>query len=517
MHLSLYRKYRPKSFSDVVGQEHITKILQKEVEGGRVHHAYIFTGSRGTGKTTCAKILAKAINCENSQNGNPCLSCDICADIENGSVLDIVEIDAASNTGVDNIRDLKEEAMFTPARGKYRVFIIDEVHMLSSNAFNALLKILEEPPKHVVFILATTEVDEVLPTVLSRCQRFDFKRITGEKIAERLKFVANQEGFKISDDAAMLIAKISDGALRDALSILEQCSVYSNDITAETVAAAAGIAGREYITKVLGFVKNGELGPCLEVLSELYSGGKNLVNFIEELAVAFRDVMVLKCSGGNEELLNCMPDEVPFYKEYAATVSMDWCLEKLSVLKNGIDGVGKSFNDRVFSELMLVRLCKGAGVFEEKVPEAVKETKPAPKKVLEAKPEKKEEVKEEIKEEPKEEKREEPQKTAPMSFDKWNEVLINLSGKSPMLSSILSGSEAKCDSESVYVIPENEFFHTVIRKDNNAALLSAAIEEVSGKQYKLKVAAVKAKTKISPLEELARRAEEEGIKVNRED
>lgn len=515
MHLSLYRKYRPKTFSDVVGQEHITGILQKEVASGRVHHAYIFTGSRGTGKTTCAKILAKAINCESHDNGNPCLSCSICEDIDNGSVLDIVEIDAASNTGVDNIRDLKEEAMFTPARGKYRVFIIDEVHMLSSNAFNALLKILEEPPKHVVFILATTEVDEVLPTVLSRCQRFDFKRITGEKIAERLKYVADKEGFKISDDAARLIAKISDGALRDGLSILEQCSVYSADITSETVALAAGIAGREYITRVLEYIKGGDLGACLNVLAELYSGGKNLVNFIEEVAVAMRDVMVLKCSEGNEELLNCMPDEVPFYKDFAASVSMEWCLNKLAVLKDGIDGVGKSFNDRVFAELMLVRLCKGTDVFEIKRAEAPAETVkpvPAPKKA-----EEKKEKAPEIIEEPKAEVKEEPKKSEPEAFTKWNDVLISLGAKSPMLSNILAGSEAKCDGEAVYVIPENEFFHTMIRKDNNAALLLSSIQEVSGKQYKLKVAAVKVKTKVSPLEELAKRAEEEGIKVIRED
>ena len=215
MYRAFYRKYRPSTFTDVVGQEHITKTLENAVKTGKTSHAYLFTGSRGTGKTSCAKILAKAVNCTDSHDGNPCNNCDICKGIDSGAILDIIEIDAASNNGVDNIRDLREEANFTPANAKYRVYIIDEVHMLSIGAFNALLKTLEEPPAHVIFILATTEVHKLPSTILSRCQRFDFKRIPPEAIAERLKEVSAKENLQISDDGAMLIARIADGAMRD--------------------------------------------------------------------------------------------------------------------------------------------------------------------------------------------------------------------------------------------------------------------------------------------------------------
>ena len=221
MHIALYRKYRPAFFADVVGQEHITHTLQSEVAAGNPAHAYLFTGSRGTGKTTCAKILAKALNCKDPRNGDPCGECEVCRGIDDGSVLDVLEIDAASNNGVDNIRDLRDEANFTPAVGRYRVYIIDEAHMLSPGAFNALLKIMEEPPAHVVFILATTEVHKIPATILSRCQRFDFYRIPREAIASRLEYIAGQEGFTVTREAAELIAGLSDGALRDAISLLD--------------------------------------------------------------------------------------------------------------------------------------------------------------------------------------------------------------------------------------------------------------------------------------------------------
>ena len=255
MYQVLYRKYRPKVFSDVVGQSHITSTLKNEVETGKLSHAYLFTGSRGTGKTTCAKILAKAVNCLNPINGNPCCECEICKGIESGAILDVVEIDAASNNGVDNIRDIRDESAFAPASCKYRVYIIDEVHMLSIGAFNALLKTLEEPPAHVKFILATTEVHKIPATILSRCQRFDFKRVDSESMVSRMRFIANEEGFTLDEEAALLIAKIADGGMRDALSVLDQCVSREKHITTETVCSVAGLTGRQHLFDLADAVK----------------------------------------------------------------------------------------------------------------------------------------------------------------------------------------------------------------------------------------------------------------------
>ena len=250
MYQALYRKWRPKTFDDGVGQEDITATLKNEVAAGKFSHAYLFTGSRGTGKTTCSKIVAKAVNCERPVDGNPCNECAACRGIDDGSVLDVVEIDAASNNGVDNIRQLREEAYFLPSVVKYRVYILDECHMLSQGAVNALLKILEEPPEHVVFILATTEIHKVLPTILSRCQRFDFHRIRSRVIADRLLYIAEQESFSLADDAALLIARLSDGGMRDALSLLDLCASFGTDITVQAVTQAAGLAGQSHLFEI---------------------------------------------------------------------------------------------------------------------------------------------------------------------------------------------------------------------------------------------------------------------------
>ncbi|MEE1053807.1 MAG: DNA polymerase III subunit gamma/tau, partial [Acutalibacteraceae bacterium] len=252
---ALYRKYRPTKFSDVVGQDHITKTLKNELDSGKIVHAYLFTGTRGTGKTTCAKILAKAINCLNSKGGDPCGECEICRMIANDEITDIVEMDAASNNGVDDIRELREQVNFAPATAKYRVYIIDEVHMLSGAAFNALLKTLEEPPEHVVFILATTEVHKLPATILSRCQRFDFRRIDSAEIVGRLKYVAENEGLNLTDDAATLIASAADGGMRDALSILDLCASTGSDITEDTVSNVCSMAGNDYLIKMTDLIK----------------------------------------------------------------------------------------------------------------------------------------------------------------------------------------------------------------------------------------------------------------------
>ena len=295
MYQALYRKWRPQSFSDVVGQEAICDTLTRQIETGHTSHAYLFSGSRGTGKTTCAKILSKAINCENPFHGNPCNKCPSCLGISNGDILDIVEIDAASNNGVDYVRDLREEAIYSPANVKKRVYIIDEVHMFSNPAFNALLKIMEEPPEHVVFILATTELHKVPATVASRCQRFVFKRIPLSAIAERLIFIAKNEGATLDADAAEYIAGLSDGAMRDALSLLDQCiSMGNHSVTCQTVEDVVGLAGRKQTFDLAEAIAKRETGRALSLLNEIYTGGKSINSVLSELAEIFRDVLISK-------------------------------------------------------------------------------------------------------------------------------------------------------------------------------------------------------------------------------
>ncbi|MBR2100593.1 MAG: DNA polymerase III subunit gamma/tau, partial [Eubacterium sp.] len=301
MYQVLYRKYRPRIFADVYGQEHVTSTLQNEIQQGRISHAYLFTGSRGTGKTTCAKILAKAVNCENAQNGEPCNECEVCKGLDNGSIYDVVEIDAASNNGVDNIRDLREEANYTPTRGKYRVYIIDEVHMLSTGAFNALLKTLEEPPAHVIFILATTEVHKLPATILSRCQRFDFKRIQPETMAKRLHQVAELEGIELENDAAILIARIADGALRDGLSILDQCASRSKKVTSELVSIVAGLAGKEALFKLSECISAKQINEAINIIADLYQYSFDMERLCVEMINHFRNYLIVKTVNKSRE------------------------------------------------------------------------------------------------------------------------------------------------------------------------------------------------------------------------
>ncbi|MBE6815886.1 MAG: DNA polymerase III subunit gamma/tau [Ruminococcaceae bacterium] len=357
MHKALYRKWRPQVFSDVSGQSHITETLMHEVEVGRLSHAYLFTGSRGTGKTTCAKILSKAVNCLNPQNGNPCNECEVCRGIDDGSILDVTEIDAASNNGVDNIRDLREEANFTPAVAKYRVYIIDEVHMLSTGAFNALLKTLEEPPSHVLFILATTEVHMLPATILSRCQRFDFRRIPPEDIAKRLLLVAEKENLNLAEDAAMLIARIADGALRDALSILDQCASFSEEITLNIVSKAAGLLGRDYLFEISDAIKNQDSSAVLSIIDRLHASSCDMERLINELVNHFRNVMITKTTKNPEEFIVCTPDEINRYKEYASSVTYGTILYIMETLTTESAQLKYSAHQRAKVETMLIRLC----------------------------------------------------------------------------------------------------------------------------------------------------------------
>lgn len=357
MYQVLYRKYRPKVFSDVYGQEHVTRTLLNEIKENRVSHAYLFTGSRGTGKTTCAKILAKAVNCENSQDGEPCGECEVCRGIDSGSLFDVVEIDAASNNSVNDIRDLREEVNYTPTRCKYRVYIIDEVHMLSPGAFNALLKTLEEPPAHVIFILATTEVHKLPATILSRCQRFDFKRIKPEIMSLRLKEVADKEGISIDDDATMLISRIADGGLRDGLSILDQCAGKSKKVTSSVVSDAAGLAGTEALYDLSDAVFSKNSAKALDTIASLYNGSYDMERLCSEMISHFRNFLLVKTVKNNRELIVCTDDEFDIIKDNASKFTLESIIYSLDLMQNTLAVIKSGANARIEMEMTFVKLC----------------------------------------------------------------------------------------------------------------------------------------------------------------
>ncbi len=356
MYHALYRKWRPLTFDDVVSQPHITTTLKNQIQSNKIAHAYLFTGSRGTGKTTCARIFAKAVNCANSSGGNPCLKCEICRCADNESLTDIIEIDAASNTGVDDIRALKESAEYLPEQCRYKVYIIDEVHMLSINAFNALLKIMEEPPQHVIFILATTEVHKVPATIISRCQRFDFRRIRTEDIVSRLEFIAYQEGIKLDNDAATLIAKISDGGMRDALSLLDQCIAYSDIVDLKTVSDAAGIAGRDYLFNILDGIFSSDITGIMKTVSSLYDMAKDMTRLCNELLEQMRNLMLIKAVPGNDMVM-CLPDEYKRLEAIAEQTDMINILDKIEILSECNENLTKATSKRIEFEMCMVKLC----------------------------------------------------------------------------------------------------------------------------------------------------------------
>ena len=357
MYQALYRKWRPKTFSDVVGQEHVTETLQRQVAEGRLSHAYLFTGTRGTGKTTCAKILAKAVNCEHPENGNPCNKCQSCLGIESGGFLDVMELDAASNNGVDHVRALRDEAIYSPAQVKKRVYIIDEVHMLSIAAFNALLKILEEPPEHLMFILATTELHKVPATILSRCQRFAFRRILPREIVGRLNYIAEQEGIDLRPDGAELLAHIADGALRDALSLLDQCAAAGGTIDSAAVLDALGLAGNLQTAQLMDCVLRRDTKAALLLLHRLYGSGKDVGAVLGELSALARDLLISKTAPeGGAALLTGGYD----------SQTMDGLLRQAdsarliaicTTLQRAAADMNVSVNRRTDAELCLLKLC----------------------------------------------------------------------------------------------------------------------------------------------------------------
>ena len=356
---ALYRKYRPQTFDDVVGQLAVTQTLKTQLTTDKMSHAYLFTGSRGTGKTSCAKILAKAVNCLQPENGNPCNRCSACRSIDDGSCMDVLEIDAASNNGVDNVRDLRDDAVYTPSQVKKRVYIIDEVHMLSISAFNALLKIIEEPPEHLLFILATTELHKVPATILSRCQRFSFRRITQEDIAARLQYVAYQENIDMDEGAARVLARLADGGMRDGLSLLDQvASATTGELTAERVYTCLGIAGEQQSAKMMTYIADHDTTKALSLFNRLYTEGKDLSAMLDELASMTRDLLIMKTAPTSGiTMLSGVADD----REVAALTerfSSGELVRMMTLLQQTMSGFTRSSSRRMDAELCIMSLCQ---------------------------------------------------------------------------------------------------------------------------------------------------------------
>lgn len=358
MHQALYRKWRPKTFNDVCGQEHITSILKYEIDNSKFSHAYLFCGSRGTGKTSCAKILSKAVNCLCPEGGNPCGKCEACLSIENGTTTDVLEMDAASNNGVDNIRDIRDEVVYAPSSLKYRVYIIDEVHMLSQSAFNALLKTLEEPPEHVVFILATTELHKLPATIISRCQRFDFRRISTDVLKNHLLHIANAEGIDLCPDAAVMLAKQAQGGMRDAISLLELCSGSREKITPELVNITIGSLGREEMLSVVSAIINKDYEEIFGVINNVFSSSRDISVFWQELISLYRDLLIIKTSKNAREYLDLTDSEIQSMSEIAKNFSREQLSYHCTMLEEGLFSMLKANSiKRIVAEFTLIKMC----------------------------------------------------------------------------------------------------------------------------------------------------------------
>lgn len=494
---ALYRKYRPQSFGDVVGQEHIVTVLKNELKNGKIFHAYLFTGPRGTGKTSCAKILAKAVNCLDLNDGDACCNCDSCKKIEDGNDLDILEMDAASNRGIDNIRDLREQVNYPPAYSKYRVYIIDEVHMLSNEAFNALLKTLEEPPKHVVFILATTEVHKLPATILSRCQRFDFKRIEPSAICDRLKFVAKKEGLSIDEDAAVLISALADGGLRDALSMLDICAANSNNITENDVRKSCAIAGNEYLLRFVDCVLAKDSGKALSLIDELYKNSVDMQRLCRELITHYRNLMIAKTVDDPKYLITCSSEELNKIIEQSKKLSLESITYGLSVMSATLGSSAVNLK-REDVELAAVKLCSpqlddSAAALIQRINDIENALKGGVVSVSEKRTAKETEPETET-EKPTAQAANSQPTVEPTNNNerakkvaKWNEVLDELFRLSPLMTGVLTDSSAYIKGDYLLVDCDNSQFLDLMRSKSSVYRdsLRTAAQKVLGVTYKI--------------------------------
>ena len=500
MYQALYRKWRPKTFDDVVSQPHITTTLKNQIISGKTAHAYLFTGSRGTGKTTCARIFAKAVNCENGKDGMPCCECEICKAADNGSLGDIIEIDAASNASVNDIRELREGVMFTPEMCKYKVYIIDEVHMLSVGAFNALLKTMEEPPPHVKFILATTEIQKVPATIVSRCQHFDFNRIKTEDIVARLTYIAGQEGFTLHEDAAELIARLSDGGMRDALSLLDQCVAFSDDITLETVSNASGIAGRDYLFDILENIADKNAAEALRKVNELHSMSKDLKVLAGELLEQMRNVMLAATIDNGRDLITCLPEELKRIEGIAQRMSLNEILGCISVLQESSERFARSTSKRIELEMCIIRLCTSAGGKGMAVSTSMPDPELAKRLARLEEAVKNGTV---INTEDTEKAAEAPAKPEPdpdfkkvdpkdiQPIQNWQGLIEEISRRNPAISGFLKKSKAFVGGKTVFIIVDNDFFYQQFRKLNAPELIQEVLKENFGQTFNIKAKSAK--------------------------
>lgn len=559
MYRVLYRKWRPAVFTDVSGQEHITSTLQNEVSSGRLNHAYLFTGSRGTGKTTCAKILAKAVNCLNPQNGNPCGECEICKGIDDGSILDIVEMDAASNRKIDDIRQIIDEVQFKPAKCKYRVYIVDEVHMLTPEAFNALLKTLEEPPEHVIFILATTEVHKLPQTIRSRCQRFDFHRIPPKAIADRVEYVVSQENAEITESAALMLASVADGALRDALSLLDSCLAVSSHIDEEVVRNAAGLVSKTYLFELATAIINKNPTKSLEIIDRLYSESKDMARLCDELVEHFRALMLIKTIKNPRDILIMSDDEFEQAVTQSDYLSLADIVFYMDVLSRAYQRMGRGTGDRTELEMALVKLSATEldGTVEAltarvtALEKAVKRgitvnyAQPAQQSVqAEAAqsasvPNTQTEVEEPFAKPEPEHKKAPVAKPAPevkpvaqrasvnldelydnaVPFARWVEVVDSLKSVSRSIAAAFAGSTAYESGNYLLIDTNNELAFDLLRQNGRRAEIKQTLLELTGKNYSLgpyKRSTPKKVEKTDPLNSLVQSLEGSGVEITQE-
>ena len=547
MYQALYRKYRPKNFDEVVGQEHITATLKQEIASGRVGHAYLFTGSRGTGKTSCSKIIAKAVNCPNQHDGNPCGVCEICKGIDDGSVLDVTEIDAASNNGVDNIRQLREEANFTPAQVSYRVYIIDETHMLSVGAFNALLKIMEEPPEHVIFILATTEVHKIPATILSRCQRFDFRRISPAVIAARVRWVCEQEGIQIDPEAADLIARLAEGGMRDALSLLDVCrsnarsgeqdssASRAEKITLEHVRQSAGLAVSDSLFAVADAVLRRDVPAVLQEIDRMFENSIDFEKMCVQLIAHYRGLMMAKAVKNPQEFVSGLPQDAQRLSAQAAGYPMGQILYSLTVLQDALSRMGRTAQTRVELEMAAIKLCSpeldrsldailarldrleaqvrsGAVVppaGEEKAPAS--ELQAALTRVQKTPPQKPATP-------PQDASQQDRPKKPVVPFAPWPQVLEALRHINTALHGALVSTEAFLDGEIVLIDCQDPLFLEMIRSNDYAKKsLHQALQSGAGRDYRIgpfKRERYERKKADDPMEQILASAEKLGVDMS---
>lgn len=559
MYRVLYRKWRPAVFTDVSGQEHITSTLQNEVSSGRLNHAYLFTGSRGTGKTTCAKILAKAVNCLNPQNGNPCGECEICKGIDDGSILDIVEMDAASNRKIDDIRQIIDEVQFKPAKCKYRVYIVDEVHMLTTEAFNALLKTLEEPPEHVIFILATTEVHKLPQTIRSRCQRFDFHRIPPKAIADRVEYVVSQENAEITESAALMLASVADGALRDALSLLDSCLAVSSHIDEEVVRNAAGLVSKTYLFELATAIINKNPTRSLEIIDRLYSESKDMARLCDELVEHFRALMLIKTIKNPRDILIMSDDEFEQAVTQSDYLSLADIVFYMDVLSRAYQRMGRGTGDRTELEMALVKLSATEldGTVEAltarvtALEKAVKRgitvnyAQPAQQSVQAeavqsaSVPNTQTEVEEPFPKPEPEHKKAPVAKPAPevkpvaqranvnldelydnaVPFARWVEVVDSLKSVSRSIAAAFAGSTAYESGNYLLIDTNNELAFDLLRQNGRRTEIKQTLLELTGKNYSLgpyKRSTPKKVEKTDPLNSLVQSLEGSGVEITQE-